>query len=82
MKYWPNTPEDAKSLYISMIGGLVVALIILSRDVMDILFSTRDRNFTLVALYIILFFIFFDCLKRYSVIRSGLDNITRLIKKK
>jgi hypothetical protein len=70
----PRYPEDAKSLYLSIIGGLIVSIIIISRDVMDIIFKTENRDFTLIALFIILFVLFLLFLEKYSFVRSHLDK--------
>ncbi len=79
---WPENPEDSKSLFISIIGGLVVAIIILAKDVMDIIFSNKNRDITLIALFILLFIIFIIFLYKYSKIRDGLDDISIKSRKK
>ena len=79
---WPNDPQDAKTLYLSIVGSLFVAIIILSADVMDAIFDNRTKKITLIALLIILIVIFVSFLNKYVKLRDGLDEISSSSKKK
>ena len=62
---------DSKELIISIIGGLVVAIIVTSNEV----FMKRDMSY--LPLYLILFALFFLMLTRWSKLRTVADELER-----
>jgi hypothetical protein len=60
---------DSKELIISIIGGLVVAIVVTSNEV----FMKHDMSY--VPLYIILFVLFVLMLTRWSKLRTAADEI-------
>ena len=80
--FWPDNPQDAKALYLSLIGGLAVAIVIVSRDVMEILFGKELEVITTFTLFFVLWIMFIMFLNKYQHIREGLDDINVKSKKR
>jgi len=71
---WPDNPQDAKALYLSIVASAMVAIVIISKDVMEILFKSNSK-IMLVTLWILLWYIFIKFLKKYRNISDRLDKI-------
>jgi hypothetical protein len=80
---WPNDFKDSKQLYLSLIGGSALAIIILSRDIMELLFpnASHVRFITSITLFGILWVIFLGSIAKYIRLRNALDELDILKKK-
>lgn len=74
---WPDHPEDAKSLLISLLAGLVVSLVVVLKDIYILLWPNQAVLFsTLLLAVLILLALFF--LWKYAKLRDGLIKIEAL----
>ena len=73
--WWPDNPEDSKSLFLSLIAGLSVILFTSTLEL--ILFYTPNnlKHIIYWASLIVVISFFIICIKKYSKLKKGLDDI-------
>ncbi|MCA9478183.1 MAG: hypothetical protein KC535_03500 [Nanoarchaeota archaeon] len=81
MKRWPLNLYDSKDLYISIVASSIIAIVVVTQELLEVLFP-QGKIAGLITLFILLWFIFFKFLGKYSEVRETLAEIDSKSSKK